>query len=251
MGLRLLYDVDHHLQSLHRIFSVGGLTGKHYHIGAVVDCVGHVCHLRTGWTGIPDHGIQHLGGCDDHLACLTALFDHHFLEMGQLLRRDLHAQVAPGHHDAVALFNDIIQIFQPFLIFDLGDDAHGGAALGQDLPDLPDGVRRADKGGSNIIKAHLHPKTDIVLVFFCQGRKLDLYAWHVDALSLAQLAAIYHQTDDPGTLDLPHMQLDQAVVNEDPVSRRHISVQAVVIDMDHGLIPHDLFCGKGKFLAFL
>jgi len=47
------------------------------------------------------------------------------------------------------------------------------------------------------------------------------------------------------------MQLDQAVVNEDPVSHLHISVQAVVIDMDHGLIPHDLFCGKGKFLAFL
>ena len=54
----------------------------------------------------------------------------------------------------------------------------------QPLDDLPDGVRRADKGGGNIIKAHLHPKTDIILVFFCQGRKLDLYIRNIYTLFL-------------------------------------------------------------------
>ncbi len=42
-----------------------------------------------------------LRGDDDGLARLVALLDHHLLRREDVLVRDLHPQVAAGHHDAV------------------------------------------------------------------------------------------------------------------------------------------------------
>ena len=57
--------------------------------------------LGPGGAGIADHGVQHLGGGDDRLAGPDGGLDHLLLEDGHLVGGDLHAQIAPGHHDAV------------------------------------------------------------------------------------------------------------------------------------------------------
>ena len=142
MLLCILNNVDHHLQRFQRIFALGSLAGEHYRIRSVVNSICHVRYFRTGRTRIADHGIQHLGCRDDCLEVCVALLDHHFLQIRNLLGRDLHAKVASGHHDAVRRTDDLIDIVDPFRILDLRDDRRiGRAKFLQEGLDLKDALR--------------------------------------------------------------------------------------------------------------
>ena len=44
-----------------------------------------------------DHGLEHLRGCDDGLALVVALLDHHLLCQEDLLCGNLHAQITTGN----------------------------------------------------------------------------------------------------------------------------------------------------------
>ena len=90
MFFRVLYDVDHHLQCLQRIFSRSRLAGEHHRVGTVIDRIGNVRHLRTGGAWIADHGIQHLGRRDHGLEVIFALLNEHLLQIGKLFRGNLH-----------------------------------------------------------------------------------------------------------------------------------------------------------------
>ena len=114
--------MDHHLQRFQRIFALGCLTGEHHCIRSIVNGICHVRHFRTGRARIADHGIKHLGCRDDGLEVRVALLDHHLLQVGNLLGRDLHAQVSSGHHDAVRRTDDLIDVMDPFRILNLRYD---------------------------------------------------------------------------------------------------------------------------------
>ena len=78
-----LHNRGHHGKSLNRIFAHSGLTGK-------------------------PHGIQHLG-CDyNRLTGLVAFLYNPLLDKRYLLGRNLNSHIAPGNHDSIAGFNDVI-----------------------------------------------------------------------------------------------------------------------------------------------
>ena len=129
MLLRGLGDLRHHLHGFQRIFTHGGLTGKHNRVGAVVDGVCHVSGLRSRRSRVADHGIQHLSRRDDGFEMLVALGNDPFLNVGNLVSRDLYSEVASGHHNAVGLLQDRIDVFHTFRILDLGNDLHVLAAV--------------------------------------------------------------------------------------------------------------------------
>ena len=55
------------------------------------------------------------------------------LDGGKLRKRHLHAQIAPGHHDALADGADLIDVVHAGLVLDLGDHVDIRAAvLGQE-----------------------------------------------------------------------------------------------------------------------
>ena len=80
IGLRTLDNARHGPHHVVWIRAHGGLARQHHRIGAVEHGVGHVGSLRTGWAGVLDHGIQHLGGHDDRLGVLAGNLDSALLE---------------------------------------------------------------------------------------------------------------------------------------------------------------------------
>ena len=52
-------NLYHGAESFHRVFAGSSLAGKHDGAGSLIDRIGNVRCLRTGGTGILDHGIQH------------------------------------------------------------------------------------------------------------------------------------------------------------------------------------------------
>jgi hypothetical protein len=76
----------------------------------------------SGWVGrqagwqkydqAKQRGSTYLGGADDGLADHVGARDHHLLREHDALRRDLHAEVAARHHDAVAGGQDLVVVVQ-------------------------------------------------------------------------------------------------------------------------------------------
>ena len=97
----------------------------------------------------------------------------------------------------------------------------------------------------------LDAKADILLILVCQGRKLDLYIGHIHALLLSQLSAVDNRTDDVGVLNLHHVHLNQAIVNQDLVAGSHIGIKPAVVDVTDGIISRHFTGGQGIGLAFL
>ena len=247
--LCVLHDGSHHLQCLHRVLAVGGLAGQHHSIGAVVYCIRNVGHLGTGRTGIPDHGIQHLGSGDDQLALVVALPDDFLLKLRQHLGLNLNAQIASGHHDAVGLLDDLVQIVKTLLGLNLCDDLHVRAGILNDLANLTNGIGVPYEGGCHEIIAHLDTELDVLDILVGQGRKADGYVGHIHALALAQLAAVHDSTVNLGAVNLIYGQSDETVIDENGVARLHILVQSGIVDVHALCIAHTLLCCEGDVHA--
>ena len=106
---------------------------QHQRVGALVDAAGDVGGLGAGRGGGADHRFQHLGGDDHRRAAAPGGADDALLHHRHLLRRQLDAEVAAGHHDAVADVEDRLQVVDRGRLLDLGQDRR--AAL-DDAPQL-------------------------------------------------------------------------------------------------------------------
>ena len=65
------------------------------------------------------HRHTHLSGHNDRLPGLVAPTNRHLLSYEDLGRRDLYPQVAPGNHDAVTHFQDLVKVPDSFFILNL------------------------------------------------------------------------------------------------------------------------------------
>ena len=239
----------HGLHRLHGVFARRCLAGEHDGGGSVVDGVGHVGDLRPGGAGILHHRVQHLCGCDDRLAGGHALGDHVLLDDGNLCEVDLHAHIPPGHHDAVRHGQDLRQVADPLLVFNLGDDLDGGVCLIQQAADLPHVVRRADEAGGDEVKALFHAEEDVLPVPLAHVGHGQADARHIDALVVFHGPVVFHPAADVRRCGLQHRQAHQAVVQQDGVAGLHVPGQVGVGDGAALLIPHDVPGGQGELLA--
>ena len=116
--LSVTCDLGHQCDCLDRILAYCGLTGEHDGVCAVVDGICNVSDLSTCRARVADHGIEHLSSCDDRLVSLVAFCDDRFLDMRNLMSRNLDAEIAAGYHDAVGSFNDLIDILNSLCALD-------------------------------------------------------------------------------------------------------------------------------------
>ena len=205
-------DGVHGLHRLHRVPARRRLAGEHDGAGAVVDGVGHVGDLGTGGPGVLDHGVQHLGGSNHRLPGGHALGDHILLDGGDLREVDLHAHVAPCHHNAVRRRQDLRQVVDALLILDLGDDADAGLAALQQLAELPHVGGGADKAGGDEVKALLHAEEDILTILLAHIGHGQGHAGDVDPLVILHDAAVFHPAADGGGGGGEHRQPHQTVI---------------------------------------
>ena len=184
---------------------------EHHGVGAVVDRVGHVGDLGARGPRVLDHRLQHLRGGDHRLAELGGAADDVLLNGGNLLRRQLDAQVAAGHHDGVGGGEDGVQVLDGLGLFQLGDDP-GFAAVGRDaIAHQADILRGAHEGDGDGVHAVLQRELKILGVLFRQRGHAHRNAGQVDALVFAQHAAVDDLADHVVALHLVDAQLDQAV----------------------------------------
>lgn len=122
----------HHGNSFNREVSFGRFSRQHDAVGSVQNRISHVAALCAGGSCMVHHTLQHLNthtqsslcqllelfrsfrvshlcGADHRFPCRITAPDHHLLRDEDFLGRDLDAQVTAGHHDAVALLQDLLE----------------------------------------------------------------------------------------------------------------------------------------------
>ena len=168
-----------------------------------------------------------------------------------LRKVDLHAHVAPGHHDAVRHGQDIRQVADALPVFDLGDDADMEIVLVQDLPQLPDVGGGADKAGGDIVKALLDAEEDILPVPLADIGHGQADAGDVDALVVLHDAAVEHLAANGGGRGLQYGHADQAVIQQDAVTGLHVAGQVIIRDGTAGLVAFHFVGTKGELRTLL
>ena len=243
MLLGILYDMHHHLKRFHRIFALGCLAGQHHRVRTVVYGVGNVGNFRPGRTWIADHGIQHLGCRDDRLIIVITFLDHHLLQIGHFLRRDLYAQVPAGHHDSVRAADDLIDVLNPFRILDLSDNWNiWRAALPKECLDLQDALCIADKGSRDKVNLLLYAEADILSVLIGNGRQAHRYIRHIDAFALSEFSSIDYGTDDLLGFLFLYFQANQAIIHKNRASNLHVLNQTRVSNRHFALVANNILC---------
>src|SRR5699024_4535071 len=222
---------------------------KHDGPGTVIDGVGHGGDLGTGGARVDDHGIQHLGGGDADLAGAHGAVDQVLLDRRDLRKVDLDAHIAAGDHDAVGDRQDLVDVVDAFLVFDLGDNAHRAVVLVQQVADLHDVLRIAGEAGGDQVKALFDAEQNVVAVTLAHVGHRQMNAGYVNAFFGFDDAVVLHGAVDIGVGDLVDLQLDQAVVQHDAAAGLHVMRQVFVSDGTDLAGAFHVAGGQRKMLA--
>ena len=178
--------------------------------------------------------------------------DEHLLDDRHLLQRDLHAQVAAGHHDAVAHAQDLVDVLHALHVFDLGDDGHIGAAQGaEELAHVQNVLRTAGEGGGDEVHAVLDAEGDVLAVLGAEVRHAEVHVGDVDALSVGDDAVVVDDADDLAGGEAAHGHAHQAVIDEDGGAFLDIARQVGVGDGGALGVAHHALGKQSKGLALL
>ena len=213
--LRLPDRGTHGLHRLHRILADGALLREHQAVGTVQNRVGHIADLRPGRPLRMGHAQQHLSGGDHRLGGFVGFADQHLLDLRDPVVGDLDPQISPSHHQPVAHFQNLVDIFYGIELFDLGDKILL-PAQGLYQPPGPDHIRSLlDEGDRHEIHAVLHPPGDILSVLVGQDIQVQPGIGEVDPFAGGEHSAADHlrlhtpaDPDHPGTDD-PVVEVDQ------------------------------------------
>ena len=100
-----------------RMASNGGFPGYHQGVRLFVNSIRTVGDLGPCGSRIVDHGLKKVGGDNDSAPKLVTSFDDSPLDDGQFLDMHLDSQIPPGHHHEVRGLDDVIKVFDGFLVF--------------------------------------------------------------------------------------------------------------------------------------
>ncbi len=221
-------DAGHGLDRLHRVEAAGRLGREHHRVGAVDDGVGDVEHFGAGRDRVVDHRLQHLRRRDDDAVARHRLADDLLLQAGQLGVADLHAEVAARDHDHFRGFDDLDEVLDRFRAFDLGDDLGvGTGGTRQFAGQLDVGGGTAERDGDEI-DAELGGGGDVAAVLVGERAEAEAAAEAVQALAVRERAVGHHLGVDDVAGDLLDTQADQAVVEQQGVTRPDVARQAEV-----------------------
>ena len=220
-------DVGHLFNRLQRVFARSGFSAQHHRVGAIEHGVGHVADLSACRYRIENHAFHHLRGSNHHLVLRPGHFDHALLQGRHSSVADFYRQIAPGHHDAVADAQNVLQIGNGFSAFDLRNQTR--LVFERRCCHVAELARHLHVGGvfrkahRHIVGLKTHGGADVFHVFGSQSWRGQSAALFVDALVVGQLAA---QLDGGVHLFTAHQvdgQHNQAVVEQQHIAHLHIA----------------------------
>ena len=137
-----------------------------------------------------DHRLKHLRRHDDGLVHGPRPADQVLLRDRHGLGRQLHAQVAARHHDAIRHLQNLIDGLQGLWLLDLGDHLRRLTGLGDQRLERNYVGRPPHERQRQKVHAQLEGETRILLVLVGQRRRGHDHAWQVHAFAIAQGAAV-------------------------------------------------------------
>ena len=243
----------HNLDGSGRVFSVGGLSGKHNGVGSVKNGVGDIGTLGTGRTRVSNHGFEHLCGSDNRLPDDISLSDHHLLGKKDLLRRDFHTKITTGNHDTVSDGQNLIVVFDTFLVLDLANDLDSLVFRSKNFTDFEDITGFTDEGsGDEINLVGDTPVDNVGNILLGQSRKVDNNSGQVHVLALTEGGVVHDLTGDFLVCGVAgdDLQDQRSVGNQDGLSRGDGSGQFSVRASKLGVVSQEFVVGsKDKSLS--
>ena len=219
VALRLLDDLGHDADDTRGVIAHGGLARKHDGGGAVEDGVRHVADLRTGRGHRVNHGFEHLGRRDDHLAGAVAGADKALLNPGESLKLDLDPHIAARDHNAVRVREDLLEVLDPLVVLDLGDDADiVPAVVVEETAHRDDVLFAPHERCRHKVDVMLDTEAQIRFVTRAHEGHIQVDIGQVDALVVGDLTADRDAADDVRLIGALDGEDDSAVVDEYPVA---------------------------------
>ena len=111
------------------------------------------------------------------------------LRQRDLLRRQLHAEIAARHHHAIGGFDDLFEHIDRFWLLELRDHRCIGSSLRDLLFDQPHLVGGSHERDRNDVDFLLQPESQIGQVLLCDAADAEVDTGQVDPLALGQRAA--------------------------------------------------------------
>ena len=233
VALDLAGHAGHRLNRLHGIVAHGGLVAQHHGVHALVNGARHVAHLGARRTRTLDHRIEHLRG-DNHRALrANALLDDAPLGVGNRFGRKLHAQVAARHHNAVRRLDDLVDVVESLLIFDLRNDLDFAAVGIENLLHGLYVLGAAHERVCDEIDVVLHGPLDEAAVLLRHRRQVDRHRRHVDALARTHRAAHDELTDQLLVGLLHHTNFQLAVGDQHARPDRNVAHDGRHVHINH------------------
>ena len=182
-----------------------------------------------------NHRFQHLGSGDGQLACLGGLEQELLLQKGNPLRRGLHPQIPPCHHQPIESLQDGIHAFHSHGALDLGNQGNVLPHLGHQTAKGFGILGRGHKAQGRKIHPFRETKAKVGLILGGEDRHLQAGIRQVDPLPALHGSPDKHPAYQAGGLPIQNLQLDGAVVNQDGVSRGRQLDQQGIIAVQQGI----------------
>ncbi|MDB6124928.1 MAG: cation transport ATPase [Pedosphaera sp.] len=223
----------HGLNAFQGIFANGGFAAEHDGVGLFEDGIGDIGHFRAGGHGRINHAFEHVGGDNDGTANVQAGLYDATLDDGKFFVGDFDAEVATGNHNAVGSADDGFEIFDGFLVFNLGDD-HGVVELrfAHELFEFAHILGATDEREGDVIDSEFKAELDVGDVFFRESGKADFDAGEVDMATAAELAIGKDFAFNLVAVFGEDFHLNGTIVHEHNVAYVDVVDEPGVIDVD-------------------
>ena len=193
-----------------------------------------------------------MGSSNDCFALLVGHFNDFLLVNRDISRLDFNAQIASGDHDAVGNFQDLIEVIETFLVFDLGDDLDLRLAhFGDDLADLQDILCPSDKRSGDEIDIVVAAETDVFVILHGDKRHGQFDARHIAAFSGSQLTVDFNSCLHFVAVVFQDGQSLLAIVDQDIITGLDIIKDFLALNGETVVCTFDVFTLNRDDLALL
>ncbi len=231
--LGLVANRAHRLHSFNGVSTDTCLGTQHHYVGAIEYGIRYVARFCTSGASIVDHRLQHLR-CRDHwFGSGVAQSDDTLLHDRHCGGGNLHAEVAPGHHDRVRGVNDSVKVCQRFRFLDLGDKPLRTTMLLDVLSECLNVGGFPDKRKCDVVNVMLNGELDVSPVLRSHRRLRDRRIGKVKPLTRFQQSSMNDHRPHGNTVSIAHLHLDEAIIKQQHVALFHVACNGWIGDRDY------------------